>query len=283
MHNLSFKRLLEISRFPHVWLYTIGFLSWGAMLAIGRSAFEDPVFWILFCWFTFPANIFLSGINDAFDYETDRNNPRKHSLESTVSKNGLKQMLWISLIALSSVVIIFPFISVLVGALILAWATIIIVYNVPPIRLKQYPVLDVLFGGVGQIILIGIIGYTAMVGVLPSLGLISIGVCFTAAWHIFGASFDAPYDLMAGIKNTTARIGTVKSALVAVALYILSALYGLYIDWPLFSIFVLILPAQILLHVFKGDLETRSVSIFKEHLWTSFAFGLITGTFLFWN
>lgn len=175
---MLFKKLVKISRFPHFWLWSTGFLVWGATLAIGKDTFWNPTFWILFFWFIFPANIFLNAINDAFDYETDLNNPRKHSLESMVSMDGRKEMLQISFLALISVAIILPFISMLVGALILLWIVIILVYNVPPIRLKQYPLLDALFGGVGHYVVIGAVGYTTVSGNLPPVSLVLLGISF---------------------------------------------------------------------------------------------------------
>lgn len=281
---ILFKKLVKISRFPHFWFWSTGFLFWGATLAVGGEAFSSQSFWILFFWFIFPANVFLNAINDAFDYETDVNNPRKQSLESMVSKDGMKEMLQISFLALLSVIILFPFVSLLVIKLILIWATIIFAYNVPPIRLKQYPLLDALFGGVGHYVVIGAIGYTVASGNLPSLSLVLLGISFCTAQHVFAASLDATHDLAAGIKNTTARLGTTRKGLmVSMALYMLSAIYGLSIDFPLFSLLILIFPALIFYILLRGDLEARSVSIFKEFLWVTSIFGFITGTFLYWN
>ncbi len=280
----TLKRLIKISRFPHFWFWSVGVLSWGALFAAGKDAFSSQSFWVLFFWFIFPANLFLNAINDAFDYETDVNNPRKQSLESTVPKDGTRKMLRISFFALASVIVISPFVSLLVMQLILMWAMIIFVYNVPPIRLKQYPLLDVLFGGVGHFVTIGVIGYAAVSGNLPSLSLVLLGVLFCAAQHILCASWDATYDLRAGIKNTTARLGTTQKGLVvSMVLFILSAIYGFFINLPLFSFWVLILPIFILHIIFKDDLEVRSVSIFKKFFWVLFVFGIITGTFLYWS
>ncbi len=284
MEAISFKRIIKISRFPHFWIWSAGFLSWGAMLAVGKEAFQSPVFYILFLWFIFPANLFLNAINDAFDYETDIKNPRKQSLESTVSKNGKKKMLLISLIALVSVFFIFPFVSLLVIKLILIWIAIVFAYNVPPIRFKQYPIVDILFGGTGHYVMMLIIGYVSMSEVFPPLKFIVLGMIFMAAGHCLGESLDAPYDTAAGIKNTTARLGTIKRGLVFSAfIFLASAVYGLFIGWPLFSIFVLIFPAIIFYNILKENMEARSVLIFKEFIWASAGFGFIIGTFLYWS
>ena len=287
MKFFSFKRIIQISRFPHFWFSTVGLLLWGAMLTVltvDKDTSWIPVFWILFFWFIFPANVFLNAINDAFDYETDLNNPRKQSMESMVSKNGKKEMLWISFVALASVLVILPFVSVLVRELILLWIVIVIAYNVPPIRLKQYPVLDILFGGVGHFAMIGVIGYAAVSGSAPPFQLVLLGISFCAGQHVFGASFDAPYDRAAGIKNTTVRLGSIKNGLIFSAfLYLVSAAYGLFIGLPLFSIFVLLFPALIFYNIWKGDLEGRSVLIFEESTWLTLAFGFITGTLLYWS
>lgn len=261
----TLERLVKISHFPHFWLWSVGFLFWGAILASGKDAFSSLDFWILFLWFIFPANLFLNAINDAFDYETDVNNPRKQSLESTVSKDGMMEMLSISLLTLASVIIISPFVSPLVMELILLWTMVVFAYNVPPIRLKQYPLFDALFGGVGHYVIIGVIGYAAVSGNLPPLSLVLLGVSLCVAHHICISSLDAAHDLAAGIKNTTARLGTTRKGLiVSMVLCMLSAVYGLSIDLPLFSLLVLIFPAVILSVLFEGELEVRIVSIFRS-------------------
>ncbi len=273
------KKLIKISRFPHFWLYSGGNLIWGAIIATGKNAFQDPYFFALLFWFIFPANVFLNAINDAFDYETDLNNPRKQSMESTVSKNGKKEMLWISFVALASVLVILPFVSVLVRELILLWIVIVIAYNVPPIRLKRYPIVDIIFGGVGQYVPMAIIGYSAASGSLPSFPLILLAIIFSTASHISSAALDVSYDHAAGIKNTTVRLGSIKNGLIlSVFFYVAAAAYGAYIGFPLFSVFVLIFPALIFYNIWKGDLEGRNISIFEQFVWAPFIFGTLIGT-----
>jgi 4-hydroxybenzoate polyprenyltransferase len=274
-----YRKLIRISRFPHYLLSTGAFLLAGALLAVGSDAFRSPIVYVLFAWFLFPANLFLTALNDAFDYETDLHNPRKQSLESTVRKDGMAEMLWISFLALASALFILPYVSVLVRWLILLWALIVIVYNVPPFRFKRYPVLDILFSGVGEYIPIAVIGYTAVSGSLPPLPLVLLGIIFCTATHISNASFDAPYDRSAGIQNTTARLGSIKNGLMlSIFFYLASAVYAFFIGLPLFSVFVLVFPALIFYNIRKGDLEGRSVSIFKQLIWVPFVFGNIIGT-----
>ena len=274
----TLKKLIRISRFPHYWVSTPFFLLVGALLAVGVDAFHSPVLYLLFAWFVFPANLFLAALNDAFDYETDLNNPRKHSMESAVSKSGIRQMLWVSFTALASVLVILPFVSVPVRELILLWIIVIITYNVPPIRFKQYPVTDIVFGGVGQYIPIAMIGYVAVSGNFPPWSLIWFGIIFCAASYISGSSFDTSYDRAAGMKNTTARLGSIKNGLIlSVFFYVAAAIYGVFVGLPLFSVFVLIFPVLIFYNIRKGNLEARSVSIFKQLIWAPFIFGTIIG------
>ncbi len=284
MKTISFKRIIKISRFPHFWIWSAGFLSLGAMLAVGKNAFWNPVFWILFLWFIFPANVFLNAINDAFDYETDYKNPRKQSLESTVSKKGKLEMLLISFIALLSVFFILPFVSSLVLKLILIWIAIVFAYNVPPMRFKQYPIVDILFGGTGHYVMMVIIGYASASGGLPPLRFVVLGMIFMAAGHCLGESLDAPYDFDAGIKNSISRFRSIKKGLIISAfLYLAAAIYSLFTNLFLFSILVLIFPILILYNILKGNLEDRGVLIFKEFIWAGVIFGFIIGTILYWS
>ncbi len=281
--SYKIQELIRISRFPHFWLWTSGLFFWGALLGQKEEGFSTLDKWdtsLLLLFFIFPANVFLNAINDTFDYETDHLNPRKQSLESTVAKNGKNKMLLLSFIALFPLALVIPFVSPIITILMAIWIATILAYNLPPLRLKQYPVFDVIFGGLGHFTLIGIMGYTAATGNLPPLPFVVIISGFTAANHIFGASFDAPYDLRAGILNTTARLRTVENGLLLAALlYLITAVYALSIS-PWFSIFVLMFPAVILHSIWEGKLEERGVLLFKRYVLTTVIFGFITGTTL---
>ena len=78
------KFLLKVSR-PRFWLYIFGPFLVG--LAAGADSWRDflRLDTILSAvYFLFPANVLIYGINDIFDFETDRRNPKKAEYEMLV-------------------------------------------------------------------------------------------------------------------------------------------------------------------------------------------------------
>lgn len=75
---MKFKEVIKVSR-PRFWLYeaaTFGLVGTVGALQ-GLSFFSDWRYWIFALYFLIPANILIYGINDIFDYETDKLNPKK--------------------------------------------------------------------------------------------------------------------------------------------------------------------------------------------------------------
>src|SRR6056297_3228728 len=69
--------LLKLSR-PRFWLYLAGPVLVG--VAYGASGVADlfaPAGVALFAYFLVPANVYLYGVNDAFDADIDAQNPKK--------------------------------------------------------------------------------------------------------------------------------------------------------------------------------------------------------------
>lgn len=75
---MKLKRLIKISR-PRFWIYEVG----PYIIGIAAAAHGDYSAWLLlptlvfFVFFTYPANIYIYGINDAYDYDTDKLNPKR--------------------------------------------------------------------------------------------------------------------------------------------------------------------------------------------------------------
>ena len=79
-----FRFLLKVSR-PRFWLYVFGPYLVG--LAAGASAREDFLQFKVFAfalYFLLPANLLIYGVNDIFDFETDKLNPKKQDYEILV-------------------------------------------------------------------------------------------------------------------------------------------------------------------------------------------------------
>ncbi|MBC7111854.1 MAG: prenyltransferase, partial [Methanothermobacter sp.] len=71
--------LFRISRF-RFWIYTGGTYVIGYTLAAsGFADFLSPAYYLYLIYFFFPASIFIYGVNDWWDEETDILNPKKGS------------------------------------------------------------------------------------------------------------------------------------------------------------------------------------------------------------
>ena len=81
--------LLKVSR-PRFWLYVFGpyivGLAAGAATRDDFVRIENLVFGL---YFLLPANLLIYGINDIFDFETDRLNPKKPNTKCSSGRNRI--------------------------------------------------------------------------------------------------------------------------------------------------------------------------------------------------
>ena len=62
-----------------------------------RAELLDWRYLVVAVYFTFPANLFVYGVNDIFDYETDKVNEKKHEYEALVEQKQHKTLvIWIA-------------------------------------------------------------------------------------------------------------------------------------------------------------------------------------------
>jgi len=211
----AFKGLVRTSR-P---------LGWVAALALYRIGMaygfvkETPVTIGLSVVLTFPYCLYLFGLNDLADEESDRKNPRKgnwlHGASEPVSRPLLARVSpWVSGGAVAVFVPFLPLKAALVlsGILFVSWA-----YSCRPFRLKEVPIVD---GLVTASIMIGLLG----VGYLSGGTQVPIpaeAYCVTptlAGLHIFASVVDVESDREAGHRTLAVRLGPRVAGAVALAL-----------------------------------------------------------------
>jgi 4-hydroxybenzoate polyprenyltransferase len=137
---LSFKDILRTSR-PLLWLNTAVLWVLG-LLALGQApGWRDLV---MIGYFTLPFNLWLHGINDVYDFESDWLNERKGSDEGALLPPTLHgpmlslALLWNVPFWLFAIWHATPLaLALLALFLLLGWA-----YSAPPIRGKSRPFLD---------------------------------------------------------------------------------------------------------------------------------------------
>ena len=131
----SLRALIRVSR-PRFWIYLLG----PFMIALAATSLRPPVeVWLLGLYLTLPANLLIYGVNDLYDVDTDRLNPKKRDYENLLQP-GQRRGLVIAILALN-----LPFLA-LVPFLPHAWPWLLLFvvtgvgYSMPPVRAKSRPV-----------------------------------------------------------------------------------------------------------------------------------------------
>ena len=214
MQTQKITRLLKHSR-PRFWLYLLGpVLIAGA--SIGPKAFMNPLFWIFFIYTTFPANIYLYGVNDLADRDTDKYNKKKEGKETRAKAQDtvLKTAVGISLLLSLTVILLLPPIP---ATILLGYVFLATFYSLPPIRFKAIPFLD----SISNILYIlpGISLYVALSQTYPSVYVVLSGWAWTAAMHLFSAIPDIEPDKKAGLSTTATTLKEKNSLILCTALW----------------------------------------------------------------
>ncbi len=221
---MKLREVLRISR-PRFWLYeaaTFGLVGTVGALQ-GFAFFADWHYWVFAFYFLIPANILIYGINDIFDYETDKLNPKKgdNAYEALVGPEKSRALWkWITLTNIP-----FFFFVPLTTPLVISFVAFVFfasMYSAYPIRAKVRPVLDSLFSA-GHYVATGVFGYYLANGAgFPVTGVI-VGILWAVAMHAYSAVPDIKADFQAGLKTIAIMIGARSTIYLCWFLYLLAA------------------------------------------------------------
>lgn len=213
----AMRNLVLLSR-PRFWMYLLG----PYLVALAATSLRPPlVVWLLGLYLTLPANLLIYGVNDLFDTDTDRLNPKKRDYESLLrpaQRRGL-----VAAILLLNV----PFLA-LVPFLPHAWPWLLLFvvtgvgYSMPPLRAKGRPVVDAAF----NILYVapGIAAYAALSGGQPPLAVLVAALLWCMAMHAYSAVPDIPADLAADVPTVATFFGRGKTLALCGLAYALAAL-----------------------------------------------------------
>jgi 4-hydroxybenzoate polyprenyltransferase len=196
--------LFWLSR-PRFWLYLGGPVIVGATYA--ASSVGDlftPMNVALLAFFTVPANVFLYGVNDAFDADVDEVNPKKDDKEVRYRDDVWVMLAVVFSGAVGGLFVVTP-ISPVAKQVLAAWYLLAVEYSAPPLRFKTKPFLDSISNGL--YILPGVVAFTAVAGELPPTLAIVGGWLWTMGMHTFSAIPDIEPDREAGIRTTATVLG----------------------------------------------------------------------------
>jgi len=177
------------------------------------------VLFLLF--FTLPANLFLYGVNDIFDYETDRSNEKKSAYETLALPAEHARLTWMILALILPFAPALPYqcppaLAALAGFLFCG-----AFYSAPPIRAKARPILDSAFNVLYA--LPGLFAYLLVGGTTISVPVCLAAWLWTMAMHAYSAVPDIEADRGAGLQTIATLLGFRGTLLLCLALYIAAA------------------------------------------------------------
>jgi 4-hydroxybenzoate polyprenyltransferase len=222
---MKIHQIISISR-PRFWIYEFGTFVFGAIAAFGPflDLLSFPVIFFGF-YFLIPANILIYGINDIFDYETDKLNPKKVAYEELLEPKDQKKV-WYWIIATNIPFIIgafwLPFPALISFIAFLFFASF---YSAKPIRAKAIPFLDSLFSA-SHYIATGVFGYYLLGGnMFPITGVIA-GIFWAIAMHAYSAVPDIQADKDAGLSTIATMLREKNTIILCLLLYGISGYLG---------------------------------------------------------
>ena len=216
--------LIQVSR-PIVWpvLPLVYFLGLHAANAELTSAAVMQLVVL-----SFPMSLIGCGLNDIFDFESDRRSPRRRFVWGAVIGREERALVWRACVAMMPLVLLSGaatrnwnnFVAV-VALVLVAW-----LYSVPPVRLKERPPLDSLANGLGYFLLPLVMGYS--LGADPRTMplryyLLALSVCGV---HALATAADYDADKAAGHRTLATAYGRRTAAALAFAAFLVTWLAG---------------------------------------------------------
>jgi 4-hydroxybenzoate polyprenyltransferase len=212
--------LVQVSR-PIVWpvlplVYALGLHA--ARAPLGAAAIVQMLL------LTFPMNLIGCGLNDIFDYESDRRCPRRRAIWGAVVQAEDRAFIWWATLAMMPLVVLgacltrnWDNIVATVSLVLVAW-----LYSVPPVRLKERPPLDSLANGLGYFLLPFVMGYS--LGADPRampLRYYLLALCVCGV-HALATAADYEADHAAGHRTLAVAFGRRTAAAAAFVAFLVT-------------------------------------------------------------
>jgi 4-hydroxybenzoate polyprenyltransferase len=258
------RYLLVLSR-PRFWLYLAGPVLVG--VAYGAASvpelFSPPAVG-LFAYFLVPANVFLYGVNDAFDRDVDEANPKKDDREARYRGGPA-----VTAVVVAAGALLVPVAAALPRVALpwlAAWAVLAVEYSAPPFRFKTTPFLDSVSNGL--YILPGAAAYAAVAGQHPPLLAVAGGWLWAMGMHTFSAIPDIEPDREAGITTTATVLGKRRTYAYCAACWLAAAAVFAAVDSRLGAV-MLAYPFLV------AGIVTTEVAVDRAYWWYPFVNTLV--------
>lgn len=212
------KFTLALSR-PRFWLYLGGTYALGyAAGAVSIWEFAMPYFLLHLIYFLTIANVFLYGVNDIFDTDTDKFNRKKGTKEARIGKRNYSWAKWaVALSLLASSFLVCLQATLWEKLLTVAFLTLSAAYSTPPVRFKARPVLD--FSSNVLYALPAVIGFFQSSASFVGIWAFAAAFLWTGAMHLFSAVPDIPADRKANVRTSAVAFGGEKALAVCAAFW----------------------------------------------------------------
>lgn len=266
MHTAN---IYKISR-PRFWLYTAGpFLIGTAAAAQSISDVHSGWVLLFLVYFLFPANLFIYGINDTYDYETDKLNPKKQQYELLVTPSMHDSLLkWIIYTNLPFWIIAFGLPIKNIFAM-LAFLLFSLFYSAPPIRAKTKPLLDSIFNIL--YLFPGWFAYYLGGGTAFNWKIFFAGMLWVMAMHAFSAIPDIASDAKVGLQTIATKLGRMGTLMFCALCYIGAALLSLqYVHW-----LSIVLGSCYVLMILLAAWGKNNTRIFRVYTWFPVVNGIL--------
>lgn len=272
---MTFKEVFFLSR-PRFWLYVLGTFLVGVMSSGNLFLYDNTTTLLLIAFgifFSVPANVFIYGVNDIYDYHTDIHNDKKIKYESLLNLEKHRFLWTIIAILLLLFLPLFFIVNTPTKLSLLLFLFTGLFYSARPIRAKSKPPLDVLFSAIIYVspALVGFfitgntnIQWLAVVG----------GLIWASGMQTYSAVPDVEADRKAGVNTLAIMLGENKALWFCLLAYSLSASIGFYYLGFIAIVFGSIYTAMVLL-----TLNNRS-NLFKYYTYFPFI-NVVTGAILF--
>jgi lycopene elongase/hydratase (dihydrobisanhydrobacterioruberin-forming) len=228
---MKIEQLLTISR-PHFWIYTLGPFLLGISSSIYTKQWSTELIIMTVCYglyFLLPANVLIYGVNDIYDYETDKINSKKTGYEEVLDPKNhshlVKKILWFQLPLVLLSLLNSTNIPLLLSTL--SFIFVSVYYSATPIRAKSIPFVDTLFNSI--YVLPALIGYFVLhpdtSGFQVSLAF--AGLLWSMAMHAYSAIPDIEADSQSNIHTIATKLGFKRTLIFCYVCYALATFISL--------------------------------------------------------
>lgn len=219
---MDWKRLIEISR-------PVGWAAAPLMMLLAVLNFGNPeitgLFYIELILYTFPFCLFLYGINDIYDRDTDSENDRKEEGSAFLAGRVLNENIDVFLKKYSSVLAIFLLVIPVIRQNLMHLAGVSMflafsyAYSAPPFRLKARAPLDSLSNSVIYFLGPFLTGLSYTTASIPWNFVLWMASA-TFAGHAFTTIMDYKPDKKAGLNTFAVRFGKKRTTIFSVILFV---------------------------------------------------------------